>query len=270
MIIIRYKIPTDDTEHTAHYELADNAVSGAWERKIKRLQGVPFSSHYTGLDHQRKMDKAQILHEIQVSWRDLHTQGILGAYTGMTQTISNELHSWLVSNQYRGDYSQPQKELMHRLHRLIHAWELAGDRPHTFPVGWGEREGPLQEPLDPVHLALYQYPLTPGDLYLIWSEFGKRPYDLFCDGLGAEAVEECRAHETFRAKFDLALGAEVRRFDDGWPAWWREFRVAWSGRCDIEWTPLFQWGGIPVAHRVRNTADIVRADRVLAVSVATE
>jgi hypothetical protein len=270
MIVIKYKVSSDTAEHTACYSLAHNAVSALWERKIKHLQRIPFSTHYTGLHHQRKLNTAQLLQEIQQAWNDLNQQGILQRYQGMDQGISNQLHSWLVHHQYQRQYSHQQRELMHQLHRLIHAWEQVDRSPHTFPVGWGEREGPLQQPMDPAHLGLYQYPLTTGDLYLVWSEFGKRPYDLFVDGLGPEAVAECRAHETLRAKFDVALSGDHAQFEPGWRGWWQEFKTVWRPSCVIEWSPLYQWGGIPVAHRISDTSDIVQVDTVLSVAVTTD
>ena len=87
----------------------------------------------------------------------------------------NETHSWLVRKQYSDEYRDRQE--LHTLHRLVHAWEdktidFASD---FFSVGWGIKEGLLQTDFEVDPYEYYEQDLKIGDLYLDWSEFGKKP-----------------------------------------------------------------------------------------------
>ena len=234
---------------TIKYALIDNPVAKKWVEKIRRLQNVPLDSNYTG-DNFQKFTIEQCEKDIlSIAENFIEVKTLLE--NGIDKKALNETHSWLVRKQYSDEYRDRQE--LHTLHRLVHAWEdktidFASD---FFSVGWGIKEGLLQTDFEVDPYEYYEQDLKIGDLYLDWSEFGKKPHTWFIDGASTNTqdfFQQCFPHKTFRAKFGVCVRKSKQNFDEGFEWWWKNsFQQAWIGKYGSDWNELKEFGAIPLA-----------------------
>lgn len=231
--------------HWVRYDPEPNPIAQQWLRKIRHLRSVPLDRNYTGVT-EHGTPRPELERQIMNGCAELG----LPVPHHIDQPALNQLHSWFLRNQYHMEDSR--RNRAHELHRLVHAWERVNNQePARFvPVGWGEQEGPLRSVFARDPYRHYAYPLSPGRAYLCWSEFGKRPYDWFQDGLPADPkwlMRECDTHVTFRAQFYVCRHDPVRSFAPGWHDYWAQIRDQWIRARGHDWTELHQWGAIPLA-----------------------
>ena len=233
-------VDTKNTLKTLQYKLLDNPIATEWAGKIRRLQNVPLDSNYTGKNFQKFTVEQCEKDILRIAENFIEIKTLLA--NGIDKKALNETHSWLVRKQYSEEYKDKQE--LHTLHRLVHAWEdkkidFASD---FFSVGWGIKEGPYD---------YYERNLKVGDLYLDWSEFGKKPHTWFMDGASTNTqdfFQQCFPHKTFRAKFGVCVKNPKQQFDEGFKWWWQNsFQQAWIGKYGSDWNELKEFGAIPLA-----------------------
>lgn len=258
------------SQHTLRYNLCDNPIAKRWYRKIYHLQQLPLDDCYTPRARPPSVEELQSSMRNDVS---LLQQKISLEYPMKScydQQDFNYLHALTVSTQY--DYDTEIRDIFHRLHRTLHRLEQQYTDRGTLPrihAGWGEKEGLLGEVFD---IDPYQYyeSMKPGHVYLVWAEFGKTPYDYWRDNdIDNEEsfLKNCRSHTTFRAQFTLSLRYIDEIFPEEFEIWFKRYQSAWKNTHGIGWTPIHQWGGIPLC-RPELSVDHKDTDRILGIKIS--
>jgi hypothetical protein len=239
----------DKQSHRVQYRLTENTVAHRWYKKILHLHRVPLCKHYTQRREQVTLSDLYelITHGITKLNKtiDLKYQ-VKDTYT---QEDCNNLHDLTISNQY--NYHSDIREIFHKLHRNIHSLEakLKNINVNSIYAGWGEKEGLLETKFDKLPYKLYQSH-CPGYLYLNWSEFGKTPYRYWKDQESDNLeyfFKTCQPHKTFRTQFTLALSNWPESFPQEFYSWFDQYQDKWKLKYNTEWTPLHEWGGVPLA-----------------------
>jgi hypothetical protein len=256
-----------NNNHNLFYLLEENSIATAWYKKIKHLYRVPLSDHYTfktrqmplvGLNHMISQDLMKLNELIKLNYP------VKESYD---RYDCNTLHDVTVSTQY--DYSIDVREIFHRMHRNIHSLEYSIQETTTFHsiyAGWGEKEGLLTSNFDRLPYDLYR-PCDPGTINLCWGEFGKTPWHYWKDqdlNNVEHFLKTCKPHMTFRAQFNLSILESPTQFDSNFEQWFDSYRSVWQQQHGCDWTPLYQWGGIPLA-RPENQIDWSTVDTILSI-----
>lgn len=235
--------------HEITYQLEDNDIARRWYKKILHLHRLPFSEHYN--NSVSSLSTLQINHSLREDLNKLNNLidlnfPLKGSYD---QNDCNILHSITLSTQY--SFDSKIREIFHKMHRLIHELEskLNEQNKKSLYAGWGEKEGPLTSNFDSLPYKFYKESL-PGCLSLKWAEFGKTPWEFWRDGEKNDLIhflETCLPHVTFRAQFSLTLSHQTLTFDEKFYTWFSEYKDVWYKKYQIDWNPLYQWGGIVLA-----------------------
>ncbi len=213
-------VDTKNTLKTLQYKLLDNPIATEWAGKIRRLQNVPLDSNYTGKNFQKFTVEQCEKDILRIAENFIEIKTLLA--NGIDKKALNETHSWLVRKQYSEEYK-----------------------------GWGIKEGLLKTEFEVDPYDYYERNLKVGDLYLDWSEFGKKPHTWFMDGASTNTqdfFQQCFPHKTFRAKFGVCVKNPKQQFDEGFKWWWQNsFQQAWIGKYGSDWNELKEFGAIPLA-----------------------
>lgn len=239
-----------DNTHDLFYLLEENAIAEQWYKKIRHLHRVPFSDHYVFKVRQSPPnDLNQLISQDLVKLNELIkiNYPIKESYD---HDDCNILHDITVSTQY--DYSLDVRDIFHRMHRNIHSLEYSMQKTvfDSIYAGWGEKEGPLTSNFDYLPYDLYRK-CIPGTINLIWAEFGKTPWQYWKDrdlNDVQHLLKTCKPHMTFRAQFSLSISESSDQFDSEFEQWFDSYRDAWQQKYGCDWTPMYQWGGIPLAY----------------------
>lgn len=237
-------------DHDLIYILDTNDIASVWYKKVRHLNRVPLSEHYTFKCRLAPLEKIN-----QSIREDLDKLNVLinlnyPIKASYCQEDCNILHAVTVSTQY--NYSPEIREIFHSMHRDIHSLEyhIQKTKFNKIYAGWGEKEGPLTTKFESLPYDLYQRSI-PGTINLIWAEFGKTPWqywkDRDLDNID-HFLKTCRPHRTFRAQFSLCLWESSDSFDEEFEKWFDSYRDFWQQRYGCGWIPLYQWGGIPLAY----------------------
>lgn len=252
-------------EKSITYQLKDNPIAEKWAEKIRRLQNIPFDSNYTGKNFQKLTVEHCEKNILRIAEKFIELKTLLES--GIDKKALNEIHSWLVRKQYSEEYKDKQE--LHTLHRLVHAWEDKKIKytSEFFSVGWGIKEGLLKSQFDVDPYEYYQQQLKVGDLYLDWSEFGKKPHTWFMDGASTNSqdfFDQCFPHKTFRAKFGVCIKNPRQKFDPGFKWWWENsFQKAWISKYASDWNELKEFGAVPLA----TTNEYIEFDSIKSIKI---
>jgi hypothetical protein len=242
-------IDINDNPHEFIYTVYDNPVAQVWYKKILHLYRIPLSQHYTSKIKKPSLDEicALISQDLMVLNEKIKIDyPIKQKYD---QQDCNIIHDITISTQY--GYPPYIREIFHTLHRNIHKLEkeIQHSSINHIIAGWGEKEGLLTTKFEKLPYDLYEY-CMPGSISLIWSEFGKTPWRYWKDSEidnTQHFLKTCKPHQTFRAQFALSLQQSPRDFDVEFKLWFDAYRDAWQQNYHCDWTPLYQWGGVPLA-----------------------
>jgi len=248
----------DQALHDVYYQLADNVVAKKWFEKIYYLQDVPLCGFYTN-DLARQPTLEEINQGItddliRLQALDLPELDQLSIKTSYDHDDCNLIHHLTVRYQYGFDLHT--RNIFHSLHRKIHLVEiiLEGYPITSIVTGWGENEGLLDQEFPCNPYDLYEATLPIGTLFLNWSEFGKTPYRYWLDHDISDVdnfLANCRPQRTFRAQFSLVLEpTTVQDFKVGFEKWFDPYRPHWRAQWNQDWTPLQEYGLLPLAHAV--------------------
>lgn len=256
----------DQGLHDVYYQLADNQVAKKWFDKIYYLQDVPLCNFYTN-DLAQQPTLSQINQSITNDLRTLQSQHLpefdrIKIKNSYDHDDCNLIHQLTVKYQYGFDLDT--RNIFHNLHRKIHLVEiiLEGYPITSIVTGWGENEGLLAEPFPCDPYDLYEPSLPVGTLFLNWSEFGKTPYRYWLDHDVSDVqtfLDNCRPQTTFRAQFSLVLEAtQVQDFKHGFQDWFAQYQPHWQAKWNQDWTPLQEFGLLPLAYAVGTVPDSIQ------------
>lgn len=250
------------------YELVDNPIASQWYQKIRHLHRVPLDRYYTFRVLRDPPDNLQKL--IAQDLEILRSQIGLNYPTKdkFNQEDCNELHSLTVATQY--NYDRDIREIFHRLHRNLHSLEqqTLNIDPYQIYAGWGENEGLITGKFN-VNPYDYYESCNPGDIYLVWSEFGKSPYDYWRDrdlDDPEHFFENCKAQSTFRAQFSLIRFDPPNKFPKEFENWFDRYKSKWQEKWGIGWEPIHQWGGIPLC-RTKDKFDPANTNTIIGIKI---
>ena len=241
-----------EQEQEIRYQLVDNPIAQQWFQKIKHLVRVPLCRHYTSVADTPATN--QELYNI-ISYDIKKLNEILGPVYEIkneyNQNDCNAIHALTVYTQYQ--YSPKIRDIFHHLHRQVHRLErnfnnIVQNRVH---IGWGEKEGLLKTTFTESPYPYYNKKLSPGNLYMMWNEFGKTPYTYWIDR-DLDNVEHfmatCKPQITARAEFVLCYRSITHQeFDTNFYTWFESYRLPWMEKYGIVWTPTHEYGGVPLA-----------------------
>jgi hypothetical protein len=226
----------DEQDISCDYELADNIIAKKWFKKIKHLKNVLIDPIESQIEPTRN------LQEIYESFCKEHNIKIKKFDNIKQQSVLNELHKIFEDNHEK--LSKTNNKILYRFHHAIHNAEHGFKRrKKKLIIGWGTKEGPLNEVFD--CNTYYENTLKKNNLYLMWSELGKTPYTYWKNNepSNQDRINElCKPHMTFRAQFFISLDTikpKAKAFDKKFIEWFARYKDVW-----LKHYKLLKWNEI--------------------------
>jgi len=216
-------------------ELVQGAVSTALEKVYKHLQHVPL--RFANWDNPFYLET--------VSYNELvENLVVAGQRVGVTvdpeqcipfqQKYLNSLH--LI---YEKSYNGKPEWLDY--HELIHLCEFYnnGSPLKVATIDYRERAGPLIKPFDNECLANLITDISPGTVYVEWSELGKIPYDYWADREPDSITRLCELAKpwvTFKPKLRIATHQinTMTNVKPNFHAWWDQYKLDWCKHWNLD------------------------------------
>ena len=214
------KSPTDG-EFDVDYYLNETTLAESWANKIKHLKNIPvdpIESNKTDLN-----DLVQIYREF-CKFSGEEEKKI----TNIDQETLNRLHG----TYERTHESLSRKEnnsILYKFHHSIHYHEDKQTTRKRLDVGWGTYEGPLTQNF-PCN-NFYEKQIVKNNIYLPWAELGKKPFVYWKNKEPSNKdrfMELCKPHQTFRAKFMIALQDIIPTpLPNQFTQWFEQYKDSW-------------------------------------------
>lgn len=213
-----------------HYTLHESVIASNWFRKIKHLKDVavdPVESYMVDLSDINSLynefcDYAQISKDIDISIID--------------QDVLNKLHR-VYETHHATLVNYPNNEILYKFHKSIHYHE-EGESSQKIVVGWGKKEGIVSYNF--LCNPFYENSVKKNNLYLSWTELGKRPSDYYFNGEpnSQERINElCKPHITFGANFFVSHKDKNAKLADEFVQWFKPYKKLWCEKYGLEdWT----------------------------------
>ena len=242
------------------YTLDDSALADKWFKKIKWISRVPYDPIES--DTVDVSDLAGIYKEF-CKFSNLDPIDI----GTMDQPVLNKLHK-IYEEEHERLSKMPNNAVLYKFHHSIHHNE---DKPTStndaIHVGWGVREGPLTEQFT-CH-TFYADSILRNQLYLHWSELGKKPLEYWRDkepNNQQRFNQLSKPHITFRPKFFVALNdITPQQFDPEFTEWFSTYKKQWCAAHNIEdYTEKHHYSAPILAHtEYKGNLDGFRYERIL-------
>lgn len=246
-------------DYQLQYELADNPIANAWIKKIKHVSKVPLDPGYT-YSNDRDVKEQQLNDQMAkyIQTLNIALGKIYDVKSEYNQIDFNFIHSFVVSNQ--SQYAVPERNLLNKIHKIVHILEQAKIEKTCLCVDWGENAGLLTGTYQQSPYDYYTLNMQAGNIYSKWAEFGKTPYMYWRDNdLDDQEhfLKNCKPHTTFRPGFYLQIknetyGAVNEKFDQ----WFDRFRVAWEKKYQAHKLSEYGQGGVLLATPCPEQIDI--------------
>jgi len=235
------------------YNTVLNPVSERWIKKIKHLSKIKHSPIET-TDVSFVQDITHIHREfcefagVEYNNIDYNEQQSL-----------NLLHELYVSNHDRLSMIK-NNDIVYKFHNAIHELEKK-NRDVRFYIGWGTKEGPLEEQFN--CNEYYAETFVKNNLYLPWTELGKTPLDYYNNNEPTDLNRFCelsKPHITLRAKFMIALkDFDPPALSPEFKQWFAQFRTPWLEHYNIrDWRARDEYLGVLLAEPQDQNIDIER------------
>ena len=190
--------------HNVMYELADNVVATKWYKAMKHLRNIKPHDHDSGMKAPR---------DIQTVYKEFCLAAGIEQikFDQIDQPILNRLHELFMEHADRMSRNQS-KHILYEFHQAIHQTESAMDEKshykwtHMHIVSYSDKAGLLQDEF-PCNKH-YSDSLIQDNIYLLYSQSGKKPYNYFFDGEPAdfEKVKKVmKPHHTFIPNWFICL-----------------------------------------------------------------
>jgi len=228
--------------HDENFTLVDNPISLLWIKKIKHLQKIdvdpietsPYNFHNLHDQHKDFCTLAKIPF-IKVDYEE--------------QESLNYLHELYEKNHDRVSKFK-NNQLLYKFHLSIHLREGSKFLEDLFIVGWGTKEGPLTTKLN--CNEFYSNQVRANNLYLPWSELGKRPKTYFENKELKEInrfISIAKPHITLRARFAIAKkNIEVLPLSKNFIDWFESFKTKWLSHYDLKtWRDIDEYSAVHLA-----------------------
>jgi hypothetical protein len=240
----------DNKKQELLYAVVVNPVSERWIKKIKHLSKIKHSTIET--------TGASFSHSIQQIHREFcKFAGV--EYKIVNYNVQQSLN--LLHEVYERNHNRLSKlknnDILYKFHNAIH--ELEKKNKNRFYIGWGVKEGPLEEKFN--CNEFYSETFIKNNLYLPWTELGKLPLDYYNDKEPIEFnrfYELSKPHITLRAKFMIALkDVAPQELSQDFEKWFSQFRTQWLKHYNIkDWRARDEYMGVLLAEPQDRTIDI--------------
>jgi len=226
------------------YTLNHTSLAVKWFSKIKHLCKIPIDTIESGKDDISDLDE---IYSQFCKFADLE-------YTPLDakrdQKFYNLLHQ-IYERTHKKLSVKKDNSIIYKFHHAIHKHESGCCSREQIDVGWGVKEGPLTQTMN--CQPFYEDNIYKNNLYLPWSELGKTPYTYWANKEGKDKSRFntlCRPHNTFRAKFFIALDDKKRMtFPNQFNQYFNQFKQQWLKHYGIdEWTERDEWCAPLLAH----------------------
>lgn len=228
--------------HDENFTLVDNPISFHWVKKIKHLQKINIDTNETSpYNHHDLQDQHRnFCRIIKIPYEKLDYNN---------QESLNYLHELYEKNH---DYISNMKDndFLYKFHLAIHLKEGSKFLEDLFIIGWRTKEGPLTTKLN--CNEYYAKKIIANNLYLPWSELGKRPKTYF-ENKEPKSLKRfitlAKPHVTFRARFALAKkDIEVLPLTQNFIEWFEPFKTPWLTYYNIDtWRDIDEYSAVHLA-----------------------
>jgi hypothetical protein len=247
-------------EHRIEYCLANNPIAKQWIKKIKHIYRVPLDRTYSTPNNNTKTQQEVNFNlAADITLLNNTIGKIYDVKIEYTQSDCNLLHAFTVNNQY--SHSVKTRDIFHRLHRQIHLLEmmLSSSQQAWLPVEWGEKGGPITTSHTESPYTYYELNMRAGNIYHLWSEFGKTPYD-YWKNQDIDEVEHflanCKPHVTFRPNFSVFIkDVNYNYVDQEFETWFANYRQVWEEKYHADERSVYGHGGVLLATPAGNQFD---------------
>ena len=213
----------DNKKHDVDYRLNDTLLAKKWFEKIKHLRHINIDNTISNLDdvsdlaglYKQFCDFAGIEHF---------------PFETIDQELCNRLHH-IYEKEHDRISRMRDNSILYKFHQAIHFNEDIGSNKSTkkIVVGWGVKEGPLTHRFNCGDFN--EQSIVRNNLYLEWSELGKKPMGYWHDKEPNEQARInalARPHITFRAKFAIALqDSQPSKLDPAFVKWFDQYKQNW-------------------------------------------
>ena len=203
------------------YFIHETELAEKWFAKIKHLSKVPVQPHDSG------MGDLSDLHEIYKEFCKF-AEIDYEPFDQVDQELCNRLHKLYEDNHDRLAGVR-NNTILYKFHSSVHAHEYTKDKNTGIVTGWGVYEGPLTQYFNCGDF--YEKKMLRNNLYLPWSELGKKPLTYFKN---QEPNDQTRfnalykPHTTFRAMFKVATeNRSPSALDPAFLQWFEQYKQGW-------------------------------------------
>ena len=216
------------------YVLNDSVIANKWYHKIKHLQHVPMDP----VESTNKHLDLESIYEQFVDFANISPIDI--DFNNITQKDLNLLHQ-VYENEHDRLSKRRDSSILYQFHHAIHGKEKTGYKKNRKYVGWGVKEGLLNElfKCNP-HFDTH---IQKNFVYANEAELGKTPYQYWSNGEPNEkdrVLQLCKPHMTLRARFFIAIEDQFPLdFDRNFDTWFSQYKADWLALHGLsEWRPI--------------------------------
>jgi hypothetical protein len=222
--------------------LNDSDIARRWFNKIKHLQFIKHSLIETSSQTPIDIEFAhkEFCNAVGLQFKKLEYSN---------QEHLNYLHE--IYEKYHSHVSYKEhNEKLYRFHIAIHHIDRKEYFESFYDIGWGIKEGPLTKKF--VCNQFYENKIEKNNIYLLWSELGKKPkfyFDSKEPNNLDRFMELVYPHITFRAKFSIARkNVIIRNFNKDFIHWFENYKTPWLKKYKLDnWQEKDEQSGILLA-----------------------
>ena len=220
-------------------ELVQGAVATALEKVYKHLQHVPLNfKKWDNPFYHSVVTIDELIAELVKIGSMLGIQVDPEQCSSGNQLYYNQLHKIYETN-YNGNPTWLE------FHEHIHLCEeyIKNSTLNVASIDYRERAGPLIKPFDPAYLSNMVNEITPGMVYVQWSELGKTAYGYWSDCEPENLERMCQLVKpwlTFKPKLLVATRPTnlLSDVNTEFHNWWKLYEADWCKHWNIESWPI--------------------------------
>lgn len=230
-----------DNQERLTVDFVDSPVTDYFKKCYKHLQHVPFNFRERYLPYYDKSNSAEKLCNFAKKLNiDVDKQKL------KDQQYLNWLHQIYETNYFSGlDWLQ--------YHDLIHDCEDVNNSiggTNAYRIDWEENAGPLFTKFDHKWKNSFVHNVQTGQVYTVWAELGKKPYDYWKDNEPDNFERLCQLSKpivTLEPKLIFAVQPKelLKQPELEFDSWWNRYHDGWCNHWNISsWSYSDMYGTI--------------------------
>ena len=246
------------------YNLAENPIAVRWCNKINLLneRNISVDPNFTGRSFGKPItyqDSKKSLDAI-IDWVNANTDYVIDKKDHYNQDDLVSMHDTYIDIANDARYDSFNETYL--LNTYIHECENTMHRSYTpvsFPIAWGTNDGVTMEAFEPSDYNYYVDRLEVGNLYLVWSEMGKKPSHYFRDKDPDDLAtfsKTVKPHVSWSARCEIPLvDLAPMTFSKNFQDWFSKYKSVFLDQYNLnDWQSLHESGGVPLA-QIKNRQD---------------